>query len=58
MNGAEDYFYNTTSGHLASIYNSGTYHGNNEYKDAFCGSTEVDLEDFRDQWGGQKMAGM
>ncbi len=55
LNGAEDYFYNTTSGHFASIYNSGTYHGNNEYKDAFCGSTEVDLEDFRDQWGGQKM---
>lgn len=47
----DDYFYNTTSGHLASVYNSNTYYGNNEFKDVFCGSTMVDLEDYRDEWG-------
>lgn len=50
----DDYFYNTSSGHLASVYNSASYYGNNEFKDAFCGSVEVDLEEFRNEWGAQK----
>ena len=50
----DDYFYNTSSGHLVSVYNSNTYYGNNEFKDVFCGSTAVDLEDYRDEWGARK----
>lgn len=50
----DDYFYNTESGHLASIYNSQSYYGSNEFKDAFCGSAAVDLEEFRDEWGAKQ----
>lgn len=49
--GTEDYFYNTISGGLTSIYEGETYRGNNEYKDAFCGTANLNLEDYRDQWG-------
>lgn len=47
----EDYFYNTVSGGLVSIYGSETYKSNNEYKDAFCGTADLNLEDYRNEWG-------
>lgn len=51
ITGTEDYFYNTVSGGLVSIYGSETYRSNNEYKDAFCGTADLNLEDYRDEWG-------
>lgn len=53
VTGTEDYFYNTVSGGLASIYEADTYRGNDEYKDAFCGTADLNLEEYRDQWGKQ-----
>lgn len=50
----DDYYYNTASGHLASVYNSASYYGNDEFKDVFCGSATVDLEEFRDEWGAKQ----
>lgn len=53
ITGTEDYFYNTTTGHLLNVYGSSTYRGNNDYKDAFCATAELNLEEFRDQWNAQ-----
>ena len=51
ITGTEEYFYDTTSGHLQTVLMNDSYRGNNEYKDAFCGVAEADLESYRNQWG-------
>ena len=38
ITGTEEYFYNATDNHLLTVLNSTSYRGNNEYKDAFCGT--------------------
>ena len=43
-----DWWYNTTT--LSPIINNGSYNGNSEYKDAFCGMQRVNLSDYRDEW--------
>lgn len=53
ITGTEEYFYNTTDNHLLTVLGSETYRGNNEYKDAFCGSARLDLEEYRDEWNAQ-----
>ncbi|RHJ52114.1 DUF6562 domain-containing protein [Bacteroides sp. AM10-21B] len=53
ITGTEDYFYNSTDNHLLTVYGSETYRGNNEYKDAFCGSAQLELEQYRGQWNTQ-----
>lgn len=50
--GTEEYFWDTsTSSRLYTVLGSDSYRANNEYKDAFCGSTEIDLGEYRDEWG-------
>lgn len=44
----EDWWYDTST--LSPLINNGTYRGNSEYKDAFCGMQEVDLTPHRDEW--------
>lgn len=52
--GTEEFFYSTaTNYHLLTVLSSETYRGNNEYKDAFCGSAELDLTEYRDNWNAQ-----
>lgn len=51
ITGTEEYFYNTsTPNRLLTLVGSESYRGNNEYKDAFCGSTELNLEKYRNDW--------
>ena len=37
---------------------STTYRGNDEYKDAFCGSAQLNLEEYRDEWNAQVVLDM
>lgn len=53
ITGTEDYFYNATDNHLLTVLGSDTYRGNNEYKDAFCGNAQLNLEEYRDEWNAQ-----
>lgn len=53
ITGTEEYFYNTQTNHLLTVLGSETYRGNNEYKDAFCGTTELDMTEYRDEWSAQ-----
>lgn len=47
----EDDFYNiATPNHLLTVVGSETYSGCNEYKDVFCGSAELKLEKYRNDW--------
>lgn len=52
ITGTEEYFYDTMSNHLLTAL-SISGRANNEYKDVFCGSAEVDFTSFRDQWGAE-----
>lgn len=45
----EDWWYDTTT--LSPVINNGSYNGNSEYKDVFCGMQQVDLAGYRDEWG-------
>lgn len=51
ITGTEEYFWDTTTNHLLTVLGSDSYRGNNEYKDAFYGTTEIDLGEYRDEWG-------
>ncbi len=53
ITGTEEYFYNTISNHLLTVLGSETYRANNEYKDALCGKTDIDLGEYREEWGAQ-----
>lgn len=53
ITGTEDYFYNPTDNFLLTVYGSESYRSNNEYKDAFCGMAQLDLEEYRDKWNTQ-----
>ena len=48
----EEYFYDTKSNYLLTAL-SINGRANNEYKDVFCGCSEVDLSNFRNQWGAE-----
>lgn len=51
IDGTEEYFYNTsTPNRLLSLVGNKSDQGNNEYKDAFCGSVELNLEKYRNDW--------
>ena len=53
ITGTEDYFYNPTDNFLLTVYGSESYRSNNEYKDAFCGMAQLNLEEYRDKWNTQ-----
>lgn len=53
ITGTEEYFWNTTTNHLLTVLGSESYRANHEYKDAFCGTAEIDLGEYRDEWGAQ-----
>lgn len=48
-----DFFYNTKDNHLLTVLGSETYRGNDNYKDAFCGTTELNLSMYRNEWNAQ-----
>lgn len=46
-----DLYYDTqTGGNLMNIIGNGSYRGNTEWKDVFCGCAELDLTPYADQW--------
>lgn len=53
ITGTEDYFYDATSNHLLTVLGSSNYRGNNEYKDAFCATATLNLEEYRNAWNAQ-----
>lgn len=58
ITGTEEYFYNTTSNYLLTVLGGNPYRGNHEYKDAFCGKTEIDLGEYEDEWEAQVTVNM
>lgn len=54
VNGTDEYFWNTTASHLLTVYGGNTYRSCDDYKDAFCGSVQVDLTGYRNEWNAKE----